>query len=63
MPPAPTFTPIPPTAAPVPEQAIGVNVGDIAPVFTLPSARSVDYPLDAYRGNKNVALVFYRAFW
>ncbi|MYC08043.1 MAG: hypothetical protein F4X57_12875 [Chloroflexi bacterium] len=42
---------------------IGTEVGDIAPGFVLPSALSGDFDLSAFRGEKNVALVFYRAFW
>ncbi|MDE2687590.1 MAG: hypothetical protein OXI16_08870 [Chloroflexota bacterium] len=42
---------------------IGTDIGDIAPGFVLPSALSGDFDLSAFRGEKNVALVFYRAFW
>ncbi len=56
----PTSTPEP-TVAPMPQA--GSDVGDLAPDFTLPSARGDDYPLSAYRGHSNIVLVFYRAFW
>ena len=42
---------------------IGTEIGDIAPGFVLPSALDGDFDLSAFRGEKNVALVFYRAFW
>ncbi len=57
--PAPTATPEP-TATPVPT---GTNVGQLAPVFTLPSSAGVDVTLESFRGNKQVVLVFYRGFW
>ena len=41
----------------------GSDVGDLAPGFTLMSARAGDYTLESFRGDKNVVLVFYRAFW
>ena len=57
-----TTEPIPqPTAALSPQ--VGTNVSDLAPDFTLPSARSGEFNLEAFRGDKNVVLVFYRAFW
>ena len=37
--------------------------GDLAPKFTLPSATGDSVRLDAYAGDKNVVLVFYRGFW
>ena len=40
-----------------------VQIGDLAPDFTL-RAYSGDYiTLSDYRGNKNVVLVFYRGHW
>ena len=39
------------------------EVGDMAPGFTLPSTAQVDRSLESYRGDKNVVVVFYRAFW
>ena len=38
----------------------GAEVGDMAPVFTLPSASGAEVSLESYRGDKNVVLVFYR---
>ena len=71
--PQPTVTPVPPTATAVPTSTpeptaapslqVGTNVSDLAPGFTLPSARSGEYALESFRGDKNVVLVFYRAFW
>ena len=73
--PNPTVTPVPPTATatavptstPEPTAApslqVGTNVSDLAPGFKLPSARSGEYALESFRGDKNVVLVFYRAFW
>ena len=73
--PSPTSTSVPPTATatatPVPTPMptatpslpVGTSVGNLAPDFTLPSARGDDYPLSAYRGHSNIVLVFYRAFW
>lgn len=57
---APTST-AEPTVAPSPQ--VGNNIGDLAPAFTLQSARSGEYALESFRGDKNVVLVFYRAFW
>ena len=37
--------------------------GDLAPDFTLPNAQGGEVTLSGYRGDKNVVLVFYRAFW
>ena len=39
------------------------EVGDTAYGFTLPSASGQDHSLASYRGESNVVLVFYRAFW
>ena len=73
--PNPTARPVPPTATatavptstpePVaaPSLQVGTNVSDLAPVFTLPSARTGEHALESFRGDKNVVLVFYRAFW
>ena len=35
----------------------------MAPLFTLPSARGGEVSLAGFQGQKNVVLVFYRAFW
>ena len=66
VPPTATATAVPtPTPMPIatPSPPVGMNVGNLAPDFTLPSARGEDYPLSAYRGHSNIVLVFYRAFW
>ena len=60
--PEPTATPVP-TPEPTPLPSVGTNIGDIAPRFTLPSVRSGNYTLVSFRGEKNVVLVFYRAYW
>ena len=39
------------------------NVGDDAYGFELPSTAGPAYSLASYRGESNVVLVFYRAFW
>ena len=54
-----------PTLQPTPEPEIqpSAEVGDMAPGFTLPSTAQVDHSLESYRGDKNVVVVFYRAFW
>ena len=52
-----------PTSTPEPGPVVGSGVGDIAPGFTLPSTAGVDESLESYRGDKNVVVVFYRAFW
>lgn len=41
----------------------GRDVGDLAYSFTLPSVSGTTFSLDAQRGDKNVVVVFYRAFW
>ena len=41
----------------------GRDVGDLAYSFTLPSVSGSAFSLDALRGDKNVVVVFYRAFW
>ena len=38
-------------------------VGDVAYGFDLPSAAGPRHSLESYRGESNVVLVFYRAFW
>jgi cytochrome oxidase Cu insertion factor (SCO1/SenC/PrrC family) len=35
----------------------------LAPDFTLPSAAGGEVKLSQFRGNKDVVLVFYRAYW
>ena len=37
--------------------------GDVAPMFTLPSASGDEVSLESFAGDKNVVLVFYRGFW
>ena len=39
------------------------EINDEAYSFTLPSARGPEYSLSSFEGDKNVVLVFYRAFW
>ncbi len=65
--PNPTSVPSPtpasvetPDPASGPDMQAGAEVGDMAPVFTLPSASGAEVSLESYRGDKNVALVFYR---
>ena len=64
VPPTATPTPVPPTATPtsVPEN-VGTLVGDVAPDFMLAAATGSGKSLESYRGEKNVVVVFYRAFW
>ena len=64
VPPTATPTPVPPTATPtsVPEN-VGTLVGDVAPGFMLAAATGSGQSLESYRGEKNVVVVFYRAFW
>ena len=52
-----------PEATPEPDVLVGTDVGDVAPGFTLPSTAEIDRTLESYRGDKNVVVVFYRAFW
>ncbi len=40
-----------------------IKVGDKAPDFTLENIDGKKIPLSAYRGKKNVVLVFYRGHW
>lgn len=65
--PAPTTAPVP-TATTEPSDNLstedyGIGVDELAPLFQLPGARGEEYTLEQYRGEKNVVLVFYRAFW
>lgn len=51
---------------PTPVQSVallGNEVDDLAFAFTLPSAAGIDVSLDSFLGEKDVVLVFYRAFW
>jgi len=43
--------------------AVGNRVDDVAEPFTLPGASGRTHSLDSHLGEKNVVLVFYRAFW
>ena len=54
----PTSTVSQPTATPPSSPAAG-----LAPPFTLPTARGGTVSLASYLGERNVVLVFYRAFW
>ena len=40
-----------------------IAVTNTAPDFTLPSVQGVEYTLSQFRGEKPVAVVFYRAYW
>ena len=42
-----------------PVEKVELKVGDVAPDFTLPSAKGPTYTLSDYRGEKNVVLAFY----
>ena len=44
-------------------EGVGTNVGDMAPGFTLKSATGGEHTLESYRGDKNLVVIFYRAFW
>jgi len=54
-----------PTAEPepLPLVAYGNDIDKAAHPFMLPSALGQEYSLESFRGDKNVVLVFYRAFW
>ena len=52
-----------PVEPPTPALAVGTMVGDLAPDFQLPAASGSDQSLASYRGDQNVLVVFYRAFW
>lgn len=41
----------------------GNGLNDAAFDFTLPSSTGPEYSLASFRGDRNVVLVFYRAFW
>jgi hypothetical protein len=51
------------TESSAPALAVGTNVGELAPDFQLPAASGSDRSLASYRGDKNVLVVFYRAFF
>ncbi|MFM7612920.1 MAG: redoxin domain-containing protein, partial [Synechococcales cyanobacterium] len=38
---------------------MAVNIGELAPDFTLPSQKGVQISLSEYRGKKNVVIYFY----
>lgn len=40
-------------------EKVELKVGDVAPDFTLPSAKGPTYSLSDYRDQKNVVLAFY----
>ncbi len=49
--------------APATDLIVGNDVDQAAVGFTLPSARGAEFSLDSFSGDKNVVVVFYRAFW
>ena len=56
----------PATASPVPTETplvVGTGVGELAPAFMLPSISGSEVSLESYRNDKNLIVVFYRAFW
>jgi len=57
----PTATPGPDTEQSAEDYSSGVD--DLAAPFQLPGARGEEYSLEQFRGDKNVVLIFYRAFW
>ena len=40
-----------------------LNIGDTAPLFTLPSHQRVEVSLKAYLDTQNVVLTFFRGTW
>ena len=40
-----------------------LNIGDIAPLFTLPSHQREDISLETYRDTQHVVLTFFRGTW
>ena len=42
---------------------VGPSVGNMAPGFKLASASGPHQSMESYRGNRNLVVVFYRAFW
>ena len=40
-----------------------LNIGDTAPLFTLPSHQRDEVSLKAYRDAQNVVLTFFRGTW
>ena len=61
--PAATAEPSPTPKPAEPERMVGTSVGDSAPAFVLASAAGPEVSLESYRGDRNVVVVFYRAFW
>ena len=61
-PPTSVSNPSPPPTEP-PLINTPVPVANTAPDFTLPSVQGVEYTLSQFRGEKPVAVVFYRAYW
>ncbi len=59
---APADTPAP-SETTAPAVTFAEDDADKAPDFTLPNAHGGDVTLSQYRDDKNVVLVFYRAFW
>ena len=62
----PVPTEAPATATPVPTEiplVVGTGVGELAPAFMLPSIFGSEVSLESYRNDKNLIVVFYRAFW
>ena len=61
-PPTSVSNPSPPPTEP-PLINTPVPVANTAPDFTLASVQGVEYTLSQFRGEKPVAVVFYRAYW
>ena len=40
-----------------------LNIGDTAPLFTLPSHQREEVSLETYRDTQNVVLTFFRGTW